>query len=329
VPHDPGVDLVRLQEVSLSALVRPLRPVQVIHGIPVSPVHIQLLDGCELHIVPPPANHLGRLALIRGTLLYAFVGVGLRSMLTSYTGISELVDGSRVITSFRKRTAEMRPAALVLLTRPVPYSLDMLKHLEAAVLKRLTMRTRALNAQSSAREASLRLSARERALADALAQQIADAISCYGLGGLHNAMARNYRNSRDLAAGLIHRLGGRALDSYQAVDMLHATGAHLTALRKDYVVRRDLIQRERDGGNVRVDNIKVDGVAVFFPAGVVSPQQAAADYAGQRRRHGRGRLPVPAPATGIWCRCPYCTPATGFTIAVVNHVGGAVASPSP
>ena len=45
----------------------------------------------------------------------------------------------------------------------------------------------------------------------------------------------------------------------------------------------------------------------------ITPQQALADYANQR--HGRGRrsrLPIPAPATTAWCRCPYCSPITAF-----------------
>jgi hypothetical protein len=300
----------------MSPLVHPLGPTRVVHGIPVTPVRVQLLDGCELRITPAPAGGTDLLALIHGTLLYAFTGVGLRQLLTSYTGISGVLDGSRVVASFRQRVAQMRPAGLALLTRPQPYSVDFLRHLESAVLKRLTMRTRALNAQTSAREASRRLTPGERALADALAQQIADAISVYALGGFHNPVAWGYRNARDLAAALIHRLAGRAVDTHQVVQMLADAGAVLTAKEQDYVSRRDLRQREPESGNVRIGHIMVGRVAVYYPAGVITAQQARADYAQQRQHVRRGPLPIPFSATSTWCPCPYCTPVTAFSTAV-------------
>lgn len=299
----------------MSPLVHPLGPTTLIHRIPVTPVRIGLPDGCELQIAPVPASVEGRLAGIQNTLLYVFTGIGLGRLLTSYTGISEQVSGHRVITSLRQRVTQMRPAALIALTRAVPYSFDFLLHLESAVLKHLAMRTRPLNARTSVGEASARLTPAQRALADALARQIADAVSAFALGGMHNRTAWGYRNARDLAATHIHRLGGRAVDTCQVVDLLTAAGASLTSLRQPFVQRRDLIQREKDGGNVRVQHVKVDGLAVFYPAGILTPAQAEADYAAQRRRHPRGRLPLPAPATEQWCPCPYCTPSTTFSRA--------------
>ena len=299
----------------MSPLVQPLAPMRLVHNIPIRPVRIQLLDGCELRIIPAPTGTTRRLAGIRNTLLYEFTGVGVRSLLTTYTGISEEISGQRVVNSLRQRVTQMRPAGLATLTRPDPYDLDFLLRLESAVVKHLAMRTRPLNTRTSVGEASeQRLSPTDRALADALARQVADSISVYALGGFHNVPAWRYPNARDLAAALIHRLG-RAVDTHQVVGLLSAAGASLNSLRQPYVQRRDLIQREKDGGNVRVGHIKVDGLAVFHPAGVMTPQQALADYAAQRRAHPTGRLPIPAPGSGRWCPCPYCTPTTPFTTA--------------
>jgi hypothetical protein len=298
--------------VLLSPYFEPLGPTQVVNDIAITPVRIQLLDECELRILPMPVSSANLLRAIHGTLLYGFTGRSLQDLLTSYIGISEGVNGSRVVSSFRQRAPYMWAAGLALLTRPLPYRLDILRVVEAATLKRTTMRTRPLNTQSSAREAYRRLNAPERSLADALGQQIADAITVYGLGGGHATAARSYPNARDLAAALIHRLGGRAVDTAQVVDMLLAAGAPLTAKEKLFVTRRDLLIREAETGSPRIGHFKVDDLAVYFPASI-TPQQARADYANQR--HGRGRrsrLPIPAPATTAWCRCPYCSPITAF-----------------
>ncbi|MGY1883961.1 hypothetical protein ACI799_01490 [Blastococcus sp. SYSU DS0753] len=297
----------------LSSYVQPLGPNQVIHGIPITPVRIQLLDSCELRILPMPANTADLLRAIHGTLLYGFTGVSLGSVPTSYIGISEGVSGSRVVQSLKQRTPYMESAGLALLSRPLPYRLDMLRVLEAATLKRSTMRTRPLNTQSNAREAYRRLTPPERTLADALGQQISDAITVYALGGAHATAPCHYPNARDFAAALIHRLGGRAVDTAQVVSMLLAAGAPLTAKEKLFVTRRDLLIREAETGNPRIGHFKVEDLAVYFPASV-TPQQARADYAAQRNgRRRRSRLPIPAPATTTWCRCPYCSPITAFS----------------
>ncbi|MBB3084215.1 hypothetical protein [Geodermatophilus sabuli] len=304
---------------------------QLLHGIPVQPVRISLLDGCELTIAAAPASTAMRLAAVRNTLLYNFVGTGIHNLITDYTGISEQISGQRVLTSLRQRIPQMRPAALSTLTRPRPYDLDFLLHLEATTLRYRTMRVRALNSRTSAVDATSRLTRAERALADALARQIADAISVYGHDSRHNAAAWRLKNARDHAAALIHRLGGRAIDSYQVVAMLAAAGARQRALQQDYVTRRDLIQRETDDpGNIRVNNLKHDGLAVFYPAGVITPAQALADYATQRAAKPRGRLPIPTPATTTWCRCPYCSPTTTFTPISRAAIAAAIqATPTP
>lgn len=297
----------------MSPLVQPLGRTRLVHNVPIRPVRIQLLDGCELRIIPAPTGTARRLAGIRNTLLYEFTGVGVRNFLTTYTGISEEISGQRVVNSLRQRVTQMRPAGLATLTRPDPYDLDFLLRLESAVVKHLAMRTRPLNIRTSVGEASeQRLTPADRALADALARQVADAISAFALGGFHNVPAWRYPNARDLAVALIHRLG-RAVDTHQVVAMLDAAGASPNSLHRGDVARRDLIQREKDGGNVRVGNVKVDGLAVFHPAGVMTPRQALADYAAQREEHPSGRLPIPAPATSQWCPCAYCTPTTPFT----------------
>jgi hypothetical protein len=240
----------------MSPLVQPLGPTRLVHNIPIRPVRIQLLDGCELRIIPAPTGTARRLAGIGNTLLYEFTGVGVRNLLTTYTGISEEISGQRVVNSLRQRVTQMRPAGLATLTRPDPYDLDFLLHLESAVVKHLAMRTRPLNTRTSVGEASeQRLTPTDRALADALARQVADSISAFALGGFHNVPAWRYPNARDLAAALIHRLG-RAVDTHQVVGLLSAAGASLNSLRQPYVQRRDLIQREKDGGNVRVGHVK-------------------------------------------------------------------------
>jgi len=209
----------------------------------------------------------------------------------------------------------MQAVGLTLLTRPVPYRLDLLKVVEAATLKRTTMRTRPLNTQSSARESYRRLSPAERTLAEALGQQVADAITVFGLGGAHATTALAYPNARDHAAALIHRLGGRAVDTGQVVDMMLAVGAPLTAKEKDFVARRDLLIREAETGAPRIGHIKIGQRVVYYPASV-TPQQALADYRGQRQTKGAAsQLPIPSPATTEWCRCPFCSPKTAFVAA--------------
>jgi hypothetical protein len=177
------------------------------------------------------------------------------------------------------------------------------------------MRVRPLNSHSSARKASQRLSPADRALADALAQQIADALTVFSLGGAHNPTAWYYPNARDHAAALIHRLGGRAVDTRQAVQMLTAAGARINAQRPVFTTRRDLIQREPESGNARIGVAKHGRLAVFYPAGVITERQALADYAQQRHQSPRGRLPIPTASTSHWCTCPYCTPITTFSPA--------------
>jgi hypothetical protein len=307
----------------MSPLVQPLAPMRLVHNVPIRPVRIQLLDGCELRIIPAPTGTARRVAGIRNTLLYGFTGVGLRNFLTSYIGISEEISGQRVANSLRQRVTQMRPAGLATLTRPDPYDLDFLLRLESAVVKHLAMRTRPLNMRTSVGEASQqRLTPADRTLADALAGQVADSISAYALGGLHNVVAWRYPNARDLAAALIHRLG-RAIDTHQVVQMIAAAGASLNNLHQSDVARRNLIQREKDGGNVRVGHVKYDRLAVFHPAGVMTPEQALADYAAQRRAHRHGRLPIPAPRSSGWCPCPYCTPTTPLTTAPFTTVTAA------
>ncbi len=301
----------------MSPLVHQLGPTRRVHRVPVTPVVIDLLDGCRLQLIPAIGGPGALLATVQGTLLYCLTGVGLRRLLATYTGITQQLTGARVLQSFRQRTAEMRPAALALLLRDTPYAEDFQAHLEAAVIKHLAMRTRPLNVRSAVGETTAGLAAAHRPLADALARQVADAVSTFGLGTFHNVPAWGYRNARDLAAASIHRLG-RAVDTHQVVQMLDAGGASLTSLRQDYVARRDLVQRERHGGNVRVDHVKVDGITVFYPTGILTPAQALADYTTQRRHRPRGRLPIPPPATGRFCPCPYCTPSTQFTAANVT-----------
>lgn len=296
--------------------VEPLGAVHVVHGVPVHPVQIrQLAGGCQLLIIDQVPDQLhGRLDLIRGTLLYAFTGVGLRGQLTAYAGISELIDGSRVINSFRQRADQLRPAGLALLTGPTSYPLPVLRHLESAVLKRVTMRVRALNRQTSAPEATRQLDGAGRLLADELAQQVADAISTYALGGYVNLGAYRYRNARDHAAALIHRLRGRAVDTRQVVDMLSRAGADLTSRAPVFTARRDLVQREQESGNARIGHLRHDGVVIYYPQPVLTAAQALTDYLHQRQQGQRlAALPLPTPASDTWCPCPYCSPVTTFT----------------
>ncbi len=294
-------------------LVRPLGPLSLVHGIPVQPVTVHLLDHCQLTITVAPPNTALRLAAVRNTLLYNFLGDGVCG-LTDYTGISEEISGHRVITSLRQRVSQLRPAALSTLTRPQPYGLDLLLAVEAATLRYRTMHVRALNVRTSAADAISRLTPAQRALADALGRQIADAISVYAHDSRVNVAAWRLRNARDHAAALLHRLGGRAVDTHQLVAMLNEAGATQNSVRQDYVTRRDLIQRE-DDHDIRVGHVQHGKVVVFYPAGVTTPDEALADYAAQRAVRPHGRLPIPAPATTDWCRCQFCTPTTVFDLA--------------
>lgn len=309
------VDLGRLQEVRLSPLVQSLGPIQSIHGIAITPVRIQLLDQCELQIMPAPTRIADLLRQIHGTQLYTFTGLSSQHLLTSYVGISQQVNGSRVVNSFRQWSPQMLPAGLALLTRPQPYGLSMLRYVESATVKHSSMRTRPLNTQSNAGKARQRLSSASRALADALAQQIADALTVFALGGDHNPTAWHYPNARDHAAALIHRLGGRSVDSRQVVQMLTAAGAQINAEKPDFTARRDLVQREPESGNARISVARHGKLSVYYPTGVITEQQALADYAQQRQQSHGGWPPIPTTSTGTWCPCRFCTPITTFSPA--------------
>jgi hypothetical protein len=219
----------------------------------------------------------------------------------------------------------MLPAGLALLTRPQPYALNVLRYVESAVVKHTSMRTRPLNTQSNARKASQRLTPARRSLADALAQQIADALTVFALAGAHNPTAWYYPNARDHAAALIHRLGGRAVDTRQVVQMLTVADARINARLPEYSTRRDLVQREPESGNARISVAKQGRLPIYYPTGVITEQQALADYAQQRHQSHGGWPPIPTTSTGTWCPCRFCTPITTFSPAPTPALALAVA----